>query len=68
MSKIRKEYLYNLKVEAATELNRLQFIKENNDHDKSNVQSKINGQEGGPIGGRMVKKMIEEQMKQMMKP
>lgn len=60
-----KEELYKLKIEAATELGRLQFIKENNDHDKSDVASKINGSEGGPIGGLMVKKMLAAEMHKM---
>ena len=46
-------------MEAAAELGLTQFVKENNDHYKGDVPSKINGQQGGPIGGLMVKKMIQ---------
>ena len=60
-----KKRMYELKVEAASELNLLQYIKENNDHDKSDVPSRINGEQGGPIGGRMVRKMLEAQMRKM---
>ncbi|HBL85332.1 MAG: spore protein [Clostridiales bacterium GWF2_38_85] len=62
----KNDFLYNLKVEAATELNLLQYIKENNDHSKADVSAKINGAQGGPIGGLMVKKMIAMQKKQLM--
>lgn len=53
-----KKALNKLKIEAATEIGRLQYIKENNDHYKGDLPSKVNGSEGGPIGGQMVKKMI----------
>lgn len=55
----------NLKFEAAEEIGHLQYVKENNDHYKGDVPSKINGAQGGPIGGRMVKKMIEMAEKQL---
>lgn len=61
-----KEMLYNLKVEAASELNMLDYIKENNDHDKSEYPSRVNGSQGGPIGGRMVRKMIEAEKQRML--
>lgn len=51
--------LNQFKLEVAQEIGRLQFCKENNDHYKGDVPSRINGEEGGPIGGAMVKKMIE---------
>jgi len=54
----RKELLHKYKIEAATELGRLQFIKENNDHYKGDLPARVNGSEGGPIGGQMVKNMI----------
>ena len=57
-SDIQKK-LNSLKMEAAAELGMTQFIKENNDHYKGDVPSKINGAQGGPIGGLMVKKMIQ---------
>ncbi len=57
-SEIQKK-LNSLKMEAAAELGLTQFVKENNDHYKGDVPSKINGQQGGPIGGLMVKKMIQ---------
>ncbi len=50
-----------LKMEAATELGLLQYVKENNDHYKGDVPSRVNGEQGGPIGGLMVKKMIQAQ-------
>lgn len=53
------EKLKQLKMEAANEIGMLQYVKENNDHYKGDVTSKVNGQQGGPIGGRMVKKMLE---------
>jgi Small, acid-soluble spore proteins, alpha/beta type. len=46
------------KMECAQDIGHLQYVKENNDHYKGDVASKINGQEGGPIGGEMVKRMI----------
>ena len=54
--------LKNLKMEAASEIGMSQFVKENNDHYKGDVSSKLNGAQGGPVGGRMVKKMIESEM------
>ncbi|MEA4896303.1 MAG: alpha/beta-type small acid-soluble spore protein [Oscillospiraceae bacterium] len=53
-----REKLKNLKMEAAAEIGMTQFVKENNDHYKGDVPSKLNGYQGGPIGGQMVKKMI----------
>jgi len=53
-----KEALRQLKMEAAEEIGRLQFVKENNDHYKGDLPSKTNGSEGGPIGGQMVKKLM----------
>lgn len=46
-------------MEAAEEIGRLQFVKENNDHYKGDLPSKVNGEEGGPIGGQMVKKLMD---------
>jgi len=46
------------KMECAQEIGHLQFVKENNDHDKGDLPSRVNGQQGGPIGGQMVKKMV----------
>lgn len=54
-----REKLKNLKMEAAAEIGMTQFVKENNDHYKGDLSSKLNGSQGGPIGGRMVKKMIQ---------
>ena len=54
--------LKNLKMVAASEIGMSQFVKENNDHYKGDVSSKLNGAQGGPVGGRMVKKMIESEM------
>jgi len=61
LSSEAKEKLNKLKIEAASEIGMLQYIKENNDHYKGDLPSSVNGSEGGPIGGRMVKKMIEAQ-------
>ena len=58
-SKEVKEKLNKLKMEAANEIGMIQYVKENNDHYKGDLPSKINGQQGGPIGGQMVKKMIQ---------
>ncbi len=58
-SKELSEKLNKLKMEAANEIGMTQYVKENNDHYKGDVPSKINGQQGGPIGGQMVKKMIQ---------
>ncbi len=54
-----REALTKFKMECAKEIGYLQYVKENNDHYKGDVPSKINGLEGGPIGGQMVKRMIE---------
>jgi hypothetical protein len=55
----KKKLLQQLKMEAAAEIGRLNFVRENNDHYKGDVSARQNGQEGGPIGGQMVKKMVE---------
>jgi small acid-soluble spore protein D (minor alpha/beta-type SASP) len=52
--------LSRFKMECAQEIGLLQFVKENNDHDKGDLPSRINGQQGGPIGGQMVKRMIQK--------
>jgi hypothetical protein len=54
-----REKLKHLKIETAEEIGMTQYIKENNDHYKGDVPSKINGAQGGPIGGHMVRKMIQ---------
>ena len=54
-----RDKLKNLKMEAAAEIGMTQFVKENNDHYKGELPSKLNGAQGGPIGGRMVQKMIQ---------
>lgn len=59
------EKLKGLKMEAAQEIGLLQYVKENNDHYKGDVASKINGAQGGPIGGHMVKKMIRYEQERM---
>ena len=46
-------------MECASEIGRLQYVKENNDEYKGDLPSKVNGAQGGPIGGQMVKKMID---------
>lgn len=56
---VRKK-LQNLKMEAASELGMTQYVRENNDHYKGDLPSRVNGLQGGPIGGRMVKKMIQD--------
>lgn len=53
--------LNKLKMEAASELGLSQYVKENNDHYKGDLPSKVNGSQGGPIGGRMVQKMIQSE-------
>jgi len=53
-----REALTRFKMECAQEIGHSQYVKENNDHYKGDVTSKVNGQQGGPIGGQMVKKMI----------
>jgi hypothetical protein len=60
-----RDSLTKFKLECATEIWRLQFCKENNDHYKGDLTSKQNGSEGGPIGGQMVKKMVEMYEKNM---
>lgn len=60
-----KNAMNQLKMEAATEIGRLQYTKENNDHYKGDLPSKVNGEQGGPIGGQMVKKMIDMAKNQM---
>ena len=59
------EKLNKLKMEAASEIGMTQYVKENNDHYKGDVTSKVNGQQGGPIGGRMVQKMIQAEQDKM---
>lgn len=59
MKKNLKEKLNQLKMEAAKEIGMEQYVKENNDHYKGDLPSKINGAQGGPIGGQMVKMMIQ---------
>ncbi len=63
-SETRKK-LNNLKMEAAAEIGMTQFVKENNDHYKGDVPSKLNGYEGGPIGGQMVKKIVKSEQDKM---
>ncbi|MCR4434545.1 MAG: alpha/beta-type small acid-soluble spore protein [Clostridiales bacterium] len=60
-----REALDRFKMECAQEIGRLQYVKENNDHYKGDVPSRVNGQQGGPIGGQMVKRMIEMAEKQL---
>lgn len=60
-----RDALTKFKLECAKEIGYLQYVKENNDHYKGDLPSKINGQQGGPIGGQMVKRMIEMAQKQM---
>ena len=60
-SKEISEKLNKLKMEAADEIGMMQYVKENNDHYKGDVPSKVNGEQGGPIGGRMVQKMIQSE-------
>lgn len=54
-----RDALTRFKIECAKEIGHLDFIKENNDHYKGDLPSKVNGQQGGPIGGQMVKRMIQ---------
>ncbi|HHV65063.1 MAG TPA: alpha/beta-type small acid-soluble spore protein [Peptococcaceae bacterium] len=66
-SESKKKLLQQLKMEAAAEIGRLNFVRENNNHYKGDVTSRQNGLEGGPIGGQMVKKMVafaEQHLKQ----
>lgn len=60
-----KEKLKKLKMEAAEEIGMTQYVKENNDHYKGDLPSKVNGAQGGPIGGRMVQKMIEAEERRL---
>lgn len=60
-SKEVSEKLNKLKMEAANEIGMTQYVKENNDHYKGDVPSRVNGEQGGPIGGRMVQKMIQSE-------
>lgn len=60
-----KDAMNRFKMECAAEIGHQQYVKENNDHYKGDVPSKVNGQQGGPIGGQMVKKMIAMAEKQM---
>ena len=53
------------KMECAQEVGASQYVKENNDHYKGNLPSRVNGEQGGPIGGQMVKKMIESAKSQI---
>ena len=46
------------KMECAQDVGHLQYTKENNDHYKGDLPSRVNGEQGGPIGGEMVKRMI----------
>ena len=46
------------KMECASDIGHLQFVKEKNDHYKGDLPSSVNGYQGGPIGGEMVKRMI----------
>jgi small acid-soluble spore protein D (minor alpha/beta-type SASP) len=55
------------KMECAEEIGHLQYVKENNDHFKGDLPSRINGEQGGPIGGQMVKRMIEMASSQLPK-
>lgn len=50
--------MQKFKMECATDIGRLEFCKENNDHYKGDLSARQNGSEGGPIGGEMVKRMI----------
>jgi small acid-soluble spore protein D (minor alpha/beta-type SASP) len=60
-----REALTKFKLECAQEIGHLQYAKENNDHYKGDLPSRVNGQQGGPIGGQMVKRMIEMMESQM---
>jgi hypothetical protein len=46
------------KMEVASDMGRLDFVKENNDHYKGDLTARQNGSEGGPIGGDIVRLMI----------
>lgn len=60
-----RDALTRFKLECASEIGRMQYCKENNDHYKGDLTSYQNGSEGGPIGGQMVKKMIMQYEQQM---
>lgn len=60
-----REALTKFKLECAKEIGALQYCKENNDHYKGDLPSKVNGQQGGPIGGQMVKRIFEKTFNQM---
>jgi hypothetical protein len=60
-SKDVSEKLRKLKMETASEVGMLQYVKENNDHYQGDVPAKVNGAHGGPIGGNMVRKMIQSE-------
>lgn len=62
-----REALAQFKMECAKEIGHLQYVKENNDHYKGDVPSRINGLQGGPIGGQMVKRMIQMAESQLKK-
>ena len=52
------------KMECASDIGHLEFVKENNDEYKGNLTSRENGHQGGPIGGEMVKRMINSAKQQ----
>jgi|SRR5690554_524609 hypothetical protein len=60
-----RDALAKFKMQCAEEIGRLEFVKENNDHYKGDLPSRVNGEQGGPIGGQMVKRMIEMAEKQL---
>ncbi len=63
-AEMRKK-LQSLKMEAANEIGMTQFVKENNDHYRGDLTSKLNGAQGGPIGGRMVRKMLQAEERKL---
>ena len=60
-----RDALTKFKMQCAEEIGRLEFVKENYDHYKGDLPSRVNGEQGGPIGGQMVKRMIEMAEKQL---
>ena len=60
-----REKLKQLKIETAEEIGMTQYIKENNDHYKGDVPSKINGAQAGPIGGHMLRKRNQAEEKKL---
>ena len=56
----KRPQLTQFKMECARQIGHEQYTKENNDHYKGDLPSRVNGQQGGPIGGQMVKKMIAQ--------